>query len=254
MGLFTPPPATRYDLQFSFAGIPIRVHPMFWVIALLFGLGSGGLLALLIWVPAVFVSILIHELGHALVMRRFGQSSSVVLYHGGGLTVPEQIWWGGRSLAVPLSPGQEILISLAGPFTGFFFTAVLLAASVAGGGTAALTFLFGVLPFPVVSLPVGGAILNAIVSTLIWINVFWGLVNLLPVFPLDGGQAARYLLLKLDPLNGVDRSLRISLITGVLMAVVSLVFFQNVFMLFLFGLLAYQSYQMLGGRLGGWSG
>ncbi len=252
MGLFSAPPPTRFDLHFSIAGIPIRVHPVFWVIAILFGSASGSLLDLLIWVLAVFVSILIHELGHAFMMRAYGQPSSILLYHGGGLTIPEPAGWGGRGAGVSLSPGQEIMISLAGPFTGFLFTVLLIGGSAAGGGTVMAGYLFGVLPFPVVRLPAGGQILNNVVATLIWINLLWGLINLLPVFPLDGGQVSRNLLFKLDPLNGVNRSIRISMITGIVFALIGLILFGSIYIALLFGFLAFQSYMMLRNRLGGW--
>src|SRR5512147_2302977 len=93
MMLFQPPPPTRYDLRFSIAGIPVTVHPLFWLIALLLG-SSGDLLLIPIWVAVVFISILIHELGHAFAFRRFGQRSQIILHFAGGLTVPQSISWG----------------------------------------------------------------------------------------------------------------------------------------------------------------
>ena len=64
MLLFQPPPPTRYDLRFSIVGIPVSVHPLFWLITLLLA-ASGDLLLIPIWIFVVFVSILVHELGHA---------------------------------------------------------------------------------------------------------------------------------------------------------------------------------------------
>ena len=95
MFLLQAPPPTRFDLRFSVAGIPIRVHPLFWLIAILFGSSSGSAARLLGWVIAVFVSITIHELGHAFALRRYGQESQIILHMAGGLTVPESIAWGG---------------------------------------------------------------------------------------------------------------------------------------------------------------
>jgi hypothetical protein len=63
MLLFQVPPPTRYDLRFNLAGFPVRVHPLFWLIAVLLGYSSGDPLQILIWVVVVFVSILIHEMG-----------------------------------------------------------------------------------------------------------------------------------------------------------------------------------------------
>src|SRR5688500_10547150 len=128
MFLFQPPPPPQYDLRFSIAGIPVRVHPLFWLIALLFG-PSGDLVQLTIWVIVVCVSVLFHGLGDAVAMRYYGQPSRIIRLVG-GLTVPEPVAWGSRWANVPLHPNQEIFISLAGAGAGF-----LLAALVAVGAT-----------------------------------------------------------------------------------------------------------------------
>ena len=251
MFLFQPPPSTRYDLHFNLAGIPVRVHPLFWLIAILLGSSSNNIIQILIWVLVVFVSILIHELGHALAMRVYGQPSQIVLHFSGGLTIPEPVWWGGRSANVALAPRQEILISLAGPGAGFLLAGLVITGVIFSGGSIITTWLFGLIPLPAMAvLPIGGNILNSLVTTLLWVNVFWGLINLLPVYPLDGGNVARYLLLKADPWDGVRKSLWVSVITGVIVAVAGLLFLSSVYMAILFGFLAFQSYQSLSGRTG----
>lgn len=245
MSLFQPPPATRYDLRFNLAGIPIRVHPLFWAIAVLLGY-SGGIVQLLIWVLVIFVSILIHEMGHALAMRFHGQPSQIVLHFSGGLTIPEPVMWGGSSANVALSPSQEIFITLAGPFAGFLFAGAVITGVVFSGGSIITTYLLGVIPLPVTALlPMGGSILNSLVTTLLWVNVFWGLINLLPVYPLDGGNVTRYLLLQVDPLDGVRKSLWVSVIAGSVVAAAGFFFLGSVYMAVLFGFLAFQSYQLL---------
>ncbi len=252
MQLFGPQSETRYDLRFSLFGIPVRVHPFFWVAALLFGAASANFIALLIWVVLVFVTILIHELGHALTMRSYGQPCRIFLYLGGGLTVPQPVLWGGSWMNVSLTPAQEILIALAGPGADFVLTALIIAGSLAAGGKLTLLPLFGVIPFPAILLPAGGWVVNYIVSTLIWINIFWGIINLMPVHPLDGGNVARYALLKLDPVHGVKTSLQISMVAGIVVALAGLILFQSIYIALLFGLLAFQSYQNLKGRTGSW--
>ena len=124
--MLTIPPPTRYDLRFSIAEIPVRVHPLFWVIAILLGSRSSTLIDILIWIVAIFVSILIHELGHALAMRQFGQRSQIILHATGGLTVPEPVAWGTGLANVALTPNQEIFITLAGPGAGFLFASAEL--------------------------------------------------------------------------------------------------------------------------------
>jgi stage IV sporulation protein FB len=251
MTLFEPPPLSRYDLRFVLAGIPTRVHPLFWVMAILFGYSSGNLIYLIIWIVCVFVSILFHELGHALMMRRFGQPSHVVLYLGGGLTVPEPTWWGIGGANIALRMGQDVLISLAGPGTGFLLAGLILVGIVAAGGSIVMTAFLGILPLPMAILPAGGAILNWAVMAMLWINVFWGLINLMPVLPLDGGNITRRLLIGADPRDGGRKSLWISCTAGVIVAVSGLILLGSIFISLFFGFLAFQSYQSLQGRAGG---
>ncbi len=102
--LLQEPPETPYDLRFQLLGFPVRVSWTFWLGAVVFGYefarqidfiamaaglnspGAGPLL--LLWILCLLVSILIHELGHALAFRQFGIQSSIVLYHFGGLAIP----------------------------------------------------------------------------------------------------------------------------------------------------------------------
>ncbi|NOZ40262.1 MAG: hypothetical protein GXP24_08560 [Planctomycetes bacterium] len=81
------PPPTQADVHFRVLGIPVRVHPFFWIITLIIGMrgDSAPPAEVLSWIVAVFVSILIHELGHALVQRRFGGQPRIVLHGMGGL-------------------------------------------------------------------------------------------------------------------------------------------------------------------------
>lgn len=246
--MFQSPTPTRYDLRFSLFGIPVRVHPLFWLIALLLG-SSGNLTQILLWILVVFVSILIHELGHALAFRRYGQDSHIVLHMGGGLTIPETVSWGGGYASVAPSPMQQIIITLAGPFAGFLLAALIIAGVILTGGSVAIGLLLGFIPIPqLTSLPIGGSLVGQFISLMLWVNVFWGLINLLPVFPLDGGQVARNVLIQYDPFGGARKSLWLSVITGGLMALVGLIVFRSIYMAFLFGLLAFQSYQALSVR------
>ena len=92
-------------------------------------------------------------------------------------------------------------------------------------------------------------------NDLLWVNIFWGLLNLLPVFPLDGGQIARELLTRCDPAGGTVASLWLSFATAIILAVCGFIFLQSFLMAILFGSLAYSSYMALqqfgGGGFGG---
>ncbi len=238
-------PPTRYDLRFSIADIPVRVHPSFWLIAILFG-ASGDVLLLPIWVLVVFTSILIHELGHALAFRRYGQRSQIVLHFAGGLTIPEPVYWGSGAANVSLTANQHIFISLAGPGSGFLFAALVIGIVVGLGGYIGISRLLGFIPLPLsASLPFGGRVPTVLVTMLLWVNVFWGLINLAPVYPLDGGSVARNVLVQADPVDGIRKSLWLSVIAGGIVAVLGLIFFRSIFIALLFAMLAFQSYQSL---------
>jgi Zn-dependent protease len=242
MFLFQVPPPTRFDLNFSVAGIRVRVHPLFWVIALLLGTGSTNLLLIALAVFVIFISILVHELGHAFAFRRFGQDSFIILHMMGGLAVPESSPYGEN---VRLTPNQNIFISLAGPIAGFLLALVIILLGIGLGGQLVFSVLFGFLPIPAVVLPYEFGILDRVFALFVFINFFWGLINLLPVFPLDGGNVARYTLIQTDPINGLRNSLWLSVITGALIAIAGFVVLGSIYMAFLFGYLAFQSYQAL---------
>ena len=113
------PPASQADLHFRVFGFPVRVHPFFWVVALFMGLGSGrdDPQKILIWVGVVFVSVLLHEMGHASIQRLYGGHPWITLYGLGGLASCND---------GPRSPGRRILVLLAGPGAGFLLAAVVL--------------------------------------------------------------------------------------------------------------------------------
>jgi len=242
MPFFQIPQPTRFDLNFSVAGIPVRVHPLFWVIAILFGSASLNPLSILMWIFVIFVSILVHELGHAFAFRRFGQDSYVVLHLMGGLAVPISNGYDGGYAR--LTPNQNIFISLAGPFAGFLLALVIILAGIGIGGQFVISVL-GIIPIPNVILPYEFGMLSRLFGMFIFVNFFWGFINLLPVFPLDGGNVARYTLIQTDPINGLRNSLWLSVIVGALIAIAGYVFLQSIYMAFLFGYLAFQSYQAL---------
>ena len=88
----------------------------------------------------------------------------------------------------------------------------------------------------------------SLVYDLIFINLMWGLVNLLPVYPLDGGQVSRELLVARSPAAGIVQSLKLSIGAAIAMAVVGLIWFgarHGLFIALMFGCLAYFSYQAL---------
>ncbi len=247
------PPQTQYDLRFHILGIPVRVHPWFWAIAVILGISGGGQtppVDLLIWVGCVFVSILVHELGHACLARAYGWKPWITLYGFGGLASYQPTRHDWRS---------QVLISFAGPLAGFLFIGLVMAAVQASGHPVQLlpaTPLVGFHPlFPPWALfaPFESDNINTVIWYLWQINILWGILNLLPIYPLDGGQIARELCLQGNRSRGIEQSLWISIITAGAVAAFCLLN-REIYLAFMFGYLAYTSYTLLQQFSGGQSG
>ena len=249
------PPRTQFDLHFHLGRVPVRVHPLFWLAALFLSGLRGEPISILLWVGVVFVSILVHELGHVFAMQRFGSSGRVVLYVLGGLAIADSDFAGwGRSRR--RGPWEQVIISAAGPVAGFLLAGLVVLAVFASGGRVELVRSFPL--FWSVDLPVAstkdGLIWFELVFYLLQVNIFWGLINLLPVYPLDGGQIARELFQLRDPWNGVVQSLWVSVFAAGGLALLALAS-RRLFLAIMFGMLAFNSFQMLqqlrGGGYGG---
>jgi stage IV sporulation protein FB len=237
LGEPAPSPA---DLHFRLFGIPVRVSPWFWVVSLLLGMGGGRAepVNTLIWVAVVFVSILVHEFGHAFTQRYYGGHPWITLYSFGGLASCNDC---------DRSPWRQILISLAGPGAGFLLAGVVVAVLAALGRFDG--FVLDLIPVRWVEFPNYRA--NVLVWYLLVVNILWGLVNLLPVYPLDGGQIARELFTLKNARTGIIRSLQISVGTAALVAIYALMQ-QSFWTCVMFGALAYSSYQALQGYRNSW--
>ena len=109
------PNQTDFDVHFQCFGIPVRIHPGFWAISALLSLPAGREpLPVLGFALAIFLSILIHELGHALAFRKCGIQSHVVLYHFGGLAVPDSVG-NYAGYGSDYSPRSKIFVTAMGP-------------------------------------------------------------------------------------------------------------------------------------------
>lgn len=228
------PPPTGGDLHFRVLGIPVRVHPFFWIISLLLILGVEREPAPVVtWVAAVFISILVHELGHALTARHFGWPPRITLTAFGGLASYSPTYHDWR---------KQILILLAGPGAGFLLAGVVILGFVAAGsGMSILGIRFGG------GQPLTNEHMVNLVSYLLYINIFWGLFNLVPLYPLDGGQVLRELLVTFDPNNGIRLTHMIGVGTGALLAVAALVFSGSFILPLGLGYFAYLNYVALKG-------
>lgn len=145
-------------LSFRVGPVPVRVDLTFFVVIAFLGwAGSRSAAEIVAWTAIGFVSVLLHELGHAVAMRAFDREPEILLYGMGGLTT------GGA-----VSAGRSVIVSLAGPFTGI--AVGLLVLGVAG------------VPHDLNTLS------HAVVFDALWINLGWAAFNLLPILPLDGGN------------------------------------------------------------------
>ncbi|MEE9216630.1 MAG: site-2 protease family protein [Anaerolineales bacterium] len=166
-------------------GIQIRMHYTFPLIlvfaavqfALITGRGLTGALFGVVVTSILFVIVVLHELGHSIAAQSYGiQVKQIVLLPIGGLA---QL---GR---MPEKPSQELVISAAGPLVNIALAAVLAVLGLAYGQELGLQFAF--------RLP-AGITLGAVFSYVFAANLFLGLFNLLPAFPMDGGRILRSLL------------------------------------------------------------
>ncbi len=159
--------------------IPVLIHPFFWVLAAFIGWINGrSIMGMFVWIGIIFVSVLIHEFGHALTAVAFRQKAKVQLVAMGGLTSYE---------GPKLSFWKQFIIVLNGPLAGM------------------LLFLMALF---VLKAPLSAFWQYVFTMTMI-ANLFWSVVNLLPVLPLDGGQLLRIVLEGFFGIKGFKASLLI---------------------------------------------
>jgi Zn-dependent protease len=151
------------------SGIDLYLHPTLLLLLLLPGVYSGGISGLLL-TASVFGCVILHELGHALMARRFGiETADITLYPIGGVA---------RLRRMPRAPGAELLIALAGP-------AVNVAIALGLQGLAFAGVMFGLITDPS---------LLELANVLTLVNLVLAGFNLIPAFPMDGGRVLRALL------------------------------------------------------------
>jgi len=249
------PAESPYDLRFNLLGIPVRVHPMFWLVTFVMGgpTAQNGFEYLLIWIGCVFVSILIHELGHVITGNFFGSYGHIVLYGFGGLAIGSnrlaKRWQ--RIVVLFMGPGAEFLL-LAAVLTGIW----LWDPEAFGFYIDSIRGMLGLRVRGDFAAPLLSPILTEIVFDLVFINLIWALLNLLPIWPLDGGQITRELFTAVSPENGAMQSLAVSIGVAALFAIHSLLSMRGQpllpipiggswFTVLFFGMFAVQSWQDL---------
>ncbi len=212
---------TPFDLQFQLFGIPVLVSPTFWLLGVFLGwphLSRGEADLFFVVLGCLFLSILVHEMGHALSARSFGWPPRIVMYHFGGLALFRP--------GFGYTTARSVFISFAGPGAGFLLYGAV----------------FGVERWLLAQHIDPGPVGVAAIFYLKWMNLWWGVLNLLPVLPLDGGQICRDLCTAVRPRDGMEIALKIAIVVSGAAAALFLtrgLTFAGV----LFGLLCFENFQ-----------
>lgn len=157
----------------------------------------------LLWIPILFVSVLVHELAHAGAIGMFGFGASHVVLSGmGGVTINQR----------RARPWQDMVISIAGPASSFL--------------------LWWLSDWMVDNLAIARTdrMLAALLPRLALANAFWGIFNLIPVPPLDGGHATRdFFRMFLSERTAFVVAIWIAIVVGSGVAIVSVVLLRQIF-------------------------
>lgn len=168
-----PIPGSLFSI--SLLGVPVRFHFTFVLLAVFLvaiGLEGPSGAEAAIYVLALFVCILLHELGHATVAKRYGiRTHEIVLFPIGGVA----------RLARNPKPAEELWIAVAGPVVNLIIAAILIGAAAAMTGTVDWNQVFARKP---------GSLMGQVAAGNLLLAVF----NLLPAFPMDGGRILRAML------------------------------------------------------------
>jgi stage IV sporulation protein FB len=169
-------------------GIDIKMHITFPLIliwgALSFGLfrngGWEGAIYGLVVTSLVFVIVVLHELGHSIAAINYNVAvKQIVLLPIGGVAQLEDI---------PEEPKKELVIAIAGPMVNIILAIILLVIAPLAGQSITFTNLLKL------SASLGELSFPSIFSYIFTTNLFIGLFNLIPAYPMDGGRIFRALL------------------------------------------------------------
>jgi len=194
----------------SYAGIPVKLH---WSLGLLFlflayfgrviiNLDNQGLAWFLILIFTLFLCVIFHEFGHALVAKKFGiQTKDIILSPIGGIARLERI---------PEKPKDEVIIALAGPLMNLLIACLIL---------IVLLLISHPISIPSDSYPQN---IREFLRVAFWLNIILFVFNLIPAFPMDGGRILRALLrTKMDIMQATKIASRIG--TGIAIVLMTIV-------------------------------
>ena len=190
---------------------------------------------MLVGMAGVLLSILVHELGHALTFRYLFRTPCAIVLHGfGGAAIPLRHY--SRSYGFSGMVANSFL-SFSGPLAGF-----VLAFLMCGFLACSMIMFPQVIPDDETS-----SLFFFFLDWTITISIFWGIFNLLPIYPMDGGHIAREFFSFCFPRRGIEFSLIVSMMFAAVLAILALQFGQF-FITFIFAYFAYQNYQEMSGK------
>jgi len=237
-------------IRFTIFGVPVEIQPMFWLTGALLGGAAHAnsqqeLMEVIVFIIIMTISILVHELGHALVGRRLGGgSASITLWglgglaynHGGRFTRSGNFWRVAAGPGAGFALGLLVVLMLCigfGPLDGLNISSALLFKHlIAEPSDRFITFLSE-----------GGQRIK-IIHDFLWINFWWGVINLLPVLPLDGGRIVDLFV------KPQKRVYQIGFIAATSMAIFAATR-MGLWTVLMFGYLAYRNFQQM--RENSWS-
>lgn len=180
-------------------GVEIRIHVSFLLLVFFAGLGQPGAIGKID--PArgmalagiIFGSVILHELGHALIARQSGlPARAIVLLPIGGVTIFDE-----SQPALPQNWKRDTRIAIAGPLVNFII-----------GGIAAMCIGFAMPGVRMWTNPYVSS--QNLLHSLVWANLWLGIFNLLPAYPMDGGRVLRAIFMrKMDAVSATRRAVSI---------------------------------------------
>ena len=229
---------TSNDISFNLFGFQTSIQPFFWLIAgFITALHIGSInndmpfwiAKLFVGMSAVAIAVLVHELGHALSFRHlFKVPCAIVLHCFGGAAIPLQNYqyhndFGGFA--------ARCFLSFSGPLAGFIlaFLMIGLLQGIPEDDRTAMVLL------------------RLFLAWTALISIIWGIFNLLPIYPMDGGHIAREVFVYMSPSQGVKLSLIFSMVCAVLLAVLA-IRYGLILAIFFCAYFAYQNYLELSSR------
>jgi stage IV sporulation protein FB len=187
---------TQFDVHFRILGIPVRIHPVFWLSSafLAWNPANGRIELVFLGIICVLVSILVHEMGHAIASRRFGYPSEIVLF-----------FLGGYATSARFSTWKNVTVSAAGPAFGFILFGIVYSCfSIIVSQWPTLLRDYDAIPY--------------CVHVMLFANLMWNVMNLVPCLPLDGGRIMQSLIDRYVGIRATERVIQVSIVASAAVA------------------------------------